>query len=245
MKYVIASDFHIKCIETNEDKNQKYNVVKFLESLIGNIDGLILAGDVFDFWMEWDNVIIKNYFPIFYIFKRLKESGCRLVLIAGNHDFWFGNFLEDYIGFEVYSEFFREELNGKKIYISHGYHFLIKNDKHRFLHKILKFPFIKKMSHYLHPSISLLIGDKFSNAHPNSEKSESIIQYTDNILFHKAVELAKDYDIVVLGHTHLPKLINIGKSVYVNCGDWITHNSYCLFDDKKIDLKIEKKIYEV
>ena len=120
MKVFVASDFHLKFSENREDRSRKNRVISFLDSLIGKADLLILNGDIFDLWYSWNHVIIKNYFPVLKKLADLKESGCKIVFVAGNHDFWFKDFLSDTLGMEIHREYYTTKINGKNYFIAHG-----------------------------------------------------------------------------------------------------------------------------
>ena len=237
MKYIIASDFHLKYIETTEDKNRRLKVEAFLISQIGQIDGLILVGDIFDFWIEWNNSIIKNYFNFLFILKKLRESGCRLIFLPGNHDFWIGSFLTDTIGFEIYSGYFSETINGKKVFISHGDNYTSNDARYHFFRKIIRRPFFSHFAQSLHPSVSLSIGNIISRTTNKREKSEKLSKKQENGLLLKAEELKSEYDLIIFGHTHIPRKIEMEKCTYINCGDWVKNYSYCCFDEEKVELR--------
>ena len=120
MRVYFASDFHLKFIENQEDKERREKVISFLDSLVGNADLLVLNGDVFDLWFTWNTVMIKGYFPILKKLADISESGCRIVFTAGNHDFWFRDFLTDYLDIELFEDSFSEVIDGKSVYVTHG-----------------------------------------------------------------------------------------------------------------------------
>ena len=237
MKYIIASDFHLKYIETAEDKKRRQKIEAFLKAQIGKIDGLILAGDIFDFWIEWKHAIIKDYFDIFYIFKQLSESGCRLIFLPGNHDFWIGSFLKEKIGFEIFPDYFAETINNKKVFISHGDCYTSNDARYHFFRRIIRTPLFLHFAQILHPTISLSIGNMISRTADNRVKSRKLSSSQEHGLFLKAKELSPEYDLIIFGHTHLPQKIEINKSIYINCGDWVNSYSYCYFDEEIIELR--------
>jgi len=59
-------------------------------------------------------------------------------------------------------------------------------------------------------------------------------------LIEKAVLLSNDFDIIVFGHSHKPMCLNINNSIYLNCGDWIQHNSFVYIHDAVATLKKQK-----
>ena len=50
-------------------------------------------------------------------------------------------------------------------------------------------------------------------------------------------KLQNGFDIVVMGHRHVPVRKDIAGGVYLNLGDWITYNSYGRLEDGVIELK--------
>ena len=236
MKYIIASDFHLKYFENKEDKIRRQKIETFLKIQIGKIDGLILAGDIFDFWIEWNHTIIKNYFDILHIFKLLKEAGCRIIFLPGNHDFWIASFLKEMIGFEIYPVAFSDVINEKKVYISHGDRYTTNDARYHFFRNIIRQPAFHNFARILPSTITLTIGDMISRTN-NRIKSEKLTKSQEIGLWNKAVELSKDYDLIIFGHSHIPRKIEISESIYINCGDWMKSYSYCYFDEEKIELK--------
>jgi UDP-2,3-diacylglucosamine hydrolase len=43
-------------------------------------------------------------------------------------------------------------------------------------------------------------------------------------------------DVVVMGHRHEPRLIQLDRGTYVNLGDWINHATYGRFADGSMSL---------
>lgn len=236
MKCIIASDFHLKYYETEEDKQRRNIIEQFLTSLIGNTDCLILAGDIFDLWAEWDNVIIKQYFSVLNIFYNLKKAGCRLVFLSGNHDFWLDGFLSENIGFEIYQDDFCDTINGKKIFVSHG-DLYTKNDiRYQIFRRIIRTTFVKKIFRIIHPDISLRFGHLMSRSSRSRKDSIQLIKQKENGLIQKATNLSINKDYIIMGHSHRPLKIQINNSVYINSGDWIKNYTYCIINDSTIDL---------
>jgi UDP-2,3-diacylglucosamine hydrolase len=232
MKYIVASDFHLKLNENFYDLNRRHWIEDYLRSLIGNTRGLILAGDIFDFWMEWDNLIIKTYYPILTIFEKLKKSGCRLVYIQGNHDFWVGEFLSEEIGFEIYDDYFVDTIHDKRVYISHGDKYASNDLRYHLIHDAVKLPCVKKLAKIIHPHCLLKLSEIVSRTDQYRSPCDS--KLAD--LTQKAEILCKVFDLVVFGHTHKPEKHHFGASTYINTGDWINHRSFCTITKEKISL---------
>lgn len=237
MKIVVASDFHLKYSENAEDKSRRIRVNNFLKSLVGNTDVLILNGDIFDLWIDWSSVIIKDYFPILKILSDLNENGCRIILISGNHDFWFGDFLTKYIGIEIYQDAFTECIDNKSYYVTHGDLHTVNDLRYHVYRKIIRSTFVKMLVKSLHPNLSLRIGKLLSRSSRSREfpvelqkkKEQGLLLYAENKL--------NEVDYVIMGHSHQPKIIQINNGYYVNSGDWLVHNTYCVIENQCIQLK--------
>jgi UDP-2,3-diacylglucosamine hydrolase len=208
-----------------------------LKSLIGKVDGLILAGDVFDIWIEWNTVIIKSYFNILHIFALLKEAGCRLVYISGNHDFWLDDFLATYIGFEIFDNTFTETINGKKIFVSHGDLFTKNDTRYNIFRKIVRMTFLQKILKLFHPDVTLTLGKIMSRSSRKRPADSTLKIRQEQGLEETAKNYSQDYDLIVFGHSHNPKKIIFEKGIYINCGDWLTNYTYCYLDEDTIELK--------
>ena len=60
-------------------------------------DLLVIAGDFFDFWFERGGLIYPEFRPVVERLVQLRQSGIRISLCEGNHDF----FLADYFSGEL------------------------------------------------------------------------------------------------------------------------------------------------
>jgi UDP-2,3-diacylglucosamine hydrolase len=237
LRVIIASDFHL-CFRDNtpERRQRTERVIQFLDSLRGKTDLLILAGDIFDLWMEWSKTLIKGYFPILKKLADLREDGCRIVLIAGNHDFWFGYFLRDFLNIEVVSDIFRETIDTKKIFVTHGDKQTVNDLRYKIFRTIIRSPITKSLLSLIHPEIALNIGGLLSRTSrarsvpTNGQKNRSagLEQF--------ASKNAKRYDIIVMGHAHTPAHKIFDGCQYFNTGDWITHYSYIELIDGRAEL---------
>jgi len=240
MRVIIASDFHLKFHENEEDIARHDRVIGFLNSLIGKTDLLILNGDIFDLWYVWKNVIIKGYFPLLKKLADIRESGCRIVFIAGNHDFWFRDFLTNFLDMEVYPNNFTEEIDGKKLLVSHGDLFTSNDLRYKIFRSLVRNRFVMWLFGILPPDLALNIGKNMSRSSRRKRSAENKMQIREKGLIEFAQKHFPNFDIVVMGHSHLPKIMNFGNGIYANAGDWIVHNSYLELNEGKLELKFVK-----
>jgi UDP-2,3-diacylglucosamine hydrolase len=51
------------------------------------------------------------------------------------------------------------------------------------------------------------------------------------------LKIKEGFDVVVMGHRHVPLRKPIGSGVYINLGDWISYNTYGVLTNGVIELK--------
>jgi len=176
--------------------------------------------------MEWPKTLIKGYFPILKKLADLREDGCRIVFIAGNHDFWFGSFFRDFLNIEVVCDIFRETIDAKKIFVTHGDKQTVNDLRYKIFRTIIRSSIAKFLLSLIHPEIALNIGGLLSRTSRARSVPTKGQQNRSAGLEQFASTNAKQYDIIVMGHAHTPVQKIFDDCQYFNTGDWITHNSY-------------------
>lgn len=238
MRTIIISDAHLKFHENSEDTQRRKRVCSFLETLKGNTDILIINGDFFDLWVAWKHVIIRNYFPVLQILSELKQSGTRIIMTPGNHDFWFNTFLKEQIGIEIMKDSFIETIQGKSFFINHGDRFTRNDIRYQVYRFFIRNKLIQLIFSLFHPDFALEIGLKLSR----SSRKRKVPQKRKTVMIscfrEAAAKLIKEnnYDFVIFGHSHVPALEESENGHYANSGDWIISNTYLEFDGKELKL---------
>ncbi len=237
MRICAISDLHYKFAVSNpEDEELNAKALAFLRTLPGHYDWLILNGDIFDLWYDWKYTIIKAYFPVLKILADIREKGCRIVYISGNHDFWFGDFFPDQLQAEIYQDAFVLETDRKKIYFTHGDLHTTNDAKYKLLRRVIRFPFTRKLYAIIHPDLALALGKALSRSSRLRRITHQLQEKKKQGLEQYAAALLNDYDYVIMGHTHEPCALPMGKGTYANCGDWLTHHSYITIINGKLEL---------
>ncbi len=236
MNVYIASDFHLKFVENIEDTKRRKNVIDFLGSINDDADLLILNGDIFDLWFVWKKFIIKGYFPLLLKLNQLRENGVRIVFIAGNHDFWFKDFLTGTLGIEVYKDNFCETIDGVRTFISHGDRYTSNDLRYQIFRKLIRNKFIMWIFGNLHPDFALNIGRSMSRSSRGQQVQDDTLNKREQGLIRFAKEKLNETDVVILGHSHLPKIEKYDNGIYANAGDWIINSSYLTMKNGKIEL---------
>lgn len=233
MKILAISDCHYKYnLSNREDASNAQILLRFLKTCVGKYDLVVWVGDIFDLWWDGKYTVVKQYFPLLKIMAELHESGARLVFISGNHDFWFGDFLPDFIGCEIHPEGFTLKTDGKVMRFEHGDTHTTNDLRYQLYRKLIRMKTIRQLFALLHPDIALSLGTLLSRSSRTRKEHDALRTAKTKGLKHYAAGLIKQNkaDIVIMGHSHNPALERLGSGFYANCGDWLGHYSYIEID---------------
>jgi len=239
MRTIFVSDAHIKFNENQEDIQRRKRFLDFLHSLKGNTDILVLNGDIFDLWLAWKHVIIKEYFSLLTALSELSQNGTRIILTSGNHDFWYSGFLKTQLNIEVCKNSFIESIEGKKFFVDHGDRYTKNDFRYHLFRSVIRNKLVQKIFSLLHPDFALDIGIKLSR----SSRSRRIPRHKREIMVNSLQQAAQkllkshDYDFVIFSHSHVPVIFSAEHGIYANTGDWVTHTSYLEFNKGILTLK--------
>lgn len=232
-----VSDIHLgaPALQSDFEEKRKKELLRFFDAAENRGSRLIIVGDLFDFWYEYKHVVPKDFFWLYARLRQMVDSGIQVDYIAGNHDFYLGQFFSKSVGLNVYQDGFSEEISGKKFLVIHGDGLAVKDAGYRMLKRILRNGFVQSVIRWIHPDIG------FSVARAFSRKSR---EYTTNRDFGEAdgmrifaeKELKDGYDFVVMGHNHVPRFERLGKGIYVNLGDWLSNFTYGIYDGDEMQL---------
>ena len=220
MQRVIISDIHIG------SKNYKAEeLVTFLKK--AEYDQLILAGDILDL------IKIPSFTNRFLEIIKSIDFSKEIIYIVGNHDFPF----KGLIGSEIFNLRFVDkyefEEGGRSFRIEHGDRYEKGFVKRNFLMKIIS------IAHdWLERSFDLDLTTMYVDYMIRKRKLRRIWDI---------LKRNNDVDVFIMGHSHHPEAIiwvdnkqNI--KTYVNCGDWVSHQSWVLIRDGVVRLRSEDNL---
>ena len=232
MKAIFISDVHLQ----DAQSKKTLEVLEFLRTKGPQFEHVYILGDLFDVWPGTTEYLISSFAPVFNVFKDLIRQGCQLHYIEGNHDFRLGKYFTEEIGIKVYTDSFEQTWNNQRIFMAHGDLGNPKEKGYRILRWLLR-------THWVHFLIKPIpgkwifqLGAKTSQASRGYQKlsPEKFELIRDTYRNNAKVLFAKGYDVVVMGHTHIPDdfTVQVGSRQcrYLNTGDWVKNFTYLEFD---------------
>ena len=239
-KIYFASDFHLGAPNEESSLKREKLLVKWLEEIKSDAAEIYLVGDLFDFWFEYDTAVPRGFTRFLGKLAELSDAGIPIHIFTGNHDMWMFGYLEKELNITLHREPIVREYSGKKFFIGHGDG--LGPGDHGF--KVIKKVFANKMSQWmfakLHPDWGIKLAQFWSGKSRDNNEDEKYLGEDGEWLVQFAKEKLKTehYNYFIFGHRHLPLYMDVGNdSFYINLGDWISHNTYAVFDGEKLELK--------
>ena len=245
-KIYFLSDFHLGAPDYAASLVREKNVVQFLDEIKKDAEVIFLLGDLFDFWYEYKKVVPKGFVRILGKLAELTDSGIVIHFFVGNHDMWMNGYFEKELNIDVFYDPQEFEFNEKKFLIGHGDGLGPGDHRYKFMKKIFRNSFFQGLFGILHPATGIGLADYFSRKSRTATGNEDEHFLGEHkewlILYCKDTLKKKHFDFFIFGHRHLPIVFKLNdQSIYINLGDWITYNSYAVFEDDNITLKYYKK----
>jgi|TARA_B110000483_G_scaffold108690_1_gene132425 UDP-2,3-diacylglucosamine hydrolase len=240
-KIFFASDFHLGAPNKEGSRSREKKIIRWLETVEKEAAAILLVGDLFDFWFEYDHVVPKGFVRFLNKLAEFSDKGIPIYIFHGNHDMWMFDYLESEIGATVFSDPIHLKVNDKVLFVGHGDGLGPGDYTFKALRKVFRNKIAQWLFKWIHPDIGVGLANKWS--------SRSRINHTIEIqeinrenewlfLYSKKLEADQHFDYYVFGHRHLPLTLDINKeSTYINLGEWLNFNSFGVFDgtDFQID----------
>lgn len=224
MSTLIVSDLHV-----GDNKSGHLDLYNFLQAS-PDVDELIIAGDLFDFWVTSVGRALKegNYL-LDYIYYRF---GKKAIYLTGNHDEDL-QYVDSINGIKI-KQFHRIEIAGKKIMVCHGHQY----DTGVYINQA---EWLARINAWL-----VNKADKWFNI----DTRKWLVSLSDRVdgdpydklIFTYELNLKREFenlfDVIITGHTHLPLIKTMGNLVYVNTGDWMQNRTALLIEEEDSSISL-------
>jgi len=245
-----ASDFHLGVPTYAESREREARLVRWLDQIQDNAAELYLMGDIFDFWFEYATAVPRGYVRFLGKLAELADAGVKITFFKGNHDMWMFGYLKEELGATIISNELVIERGGKRFFLHHGDGLGPGDAKYKFLKKIFRSKLCQWLFARIHPNLGIGIALRWSQ---NSKSVNSKKEWRKKaeqewlVVFCKELLQKEHFDYLIFGHRHLPLAIHLGhNSRYINLGEWLSYNTYAVFDGEQLTLKaFEKELEEI
>jgi UDP-2,3-diacylglucosamine hydrolase len=228
------SDLHLGAYPDAE-RTSLPMLVRFLDHVAATGGRLYIVGDLLDFWFEYPKVVPRYPFKLLAQLRCMVDGGCEIVYIAGNHDYWMGDFLRNEVGVKTVSDALDVSIAGRRFFISHGDGIATTGQmSYRVLKYILHSRAVSFGFRLVHPDIGLGLAGAFSKV---SRRRSSRNHNDPKLEIFVRQKAREGFDHVVLGHLHKPQIFEIGATSCLVVGDWIDNFTYGVYEAGKLSLE--------
>lgn len=236
MAIYFISDFHLGEGEPEAERRKVELFRQFIEQAVGDMEHLVVLGDMFDFWFEYRHLIPKRNLHLLFKLSELTSNGTSVSYIAGNHDLWMDDFLEEEMGIELCRDQLVIDTPRGKILAMHG-DGVAKSDRgYRLFKRILRSRVNIALYRLLPPALAYNLAHSTSHKSRQRSAHKPVDSFIGEYISFAEEKFAEGFFAFVCGHTHHPEVRKIGENYYVNSGDWIRNFSYIKFDGSKFTL---------
>ena len=210
----------------------------FLDEIPRPGDHLVLMGDLFDFWFEYQSVIPRKHFATVAKLQEIRARGIPITFVGGNHDRWGGSFFTRDLGIDFYGGEAEIDLNGHRAFLAHGDGLTEQHWSGKVMHRFTRHPLTIAVFRVLHPTIGFWIADLFSRHLADNTKDRAVLDraaaaqrlWAADFLGHHP-----DVRIVIMAHTHRPVVDRQadGRS-YLNPGAFLDGGRYAVINKEGV-----------
>ena len=244
-KIYFASDNHLGLPNSEVSLVREKHFISWLEEVRKDAAAIYLLGDLFDFWIEYKTVVPKGFVRVLGKLAELSDSGIPITFFTGNHDLWMRDYFQKELNITVHRQPITLTIGTTRFLIGHGDGLGPGDKGYKLMKKLFTNPFSQWLFRWLHPDLGVRLGQYLSKKNKLISGEEDVKFLGEDkewLVTYSQKKLKEEhFDYFVFGHRHLPLEIELNQnSKYINLGDWITHNTYAVFDGTTLKLKTWK-----
>ena len=202
---------------------------------------LVINGDLFDFWFEYQSVIPRKHFATVAKLQEVRARGVRITFVGGNHDRWGGSFFTQDLGIEFFGGEADLDLGGRRAFIAHGDGLTEQHWSGALMHRVLRHPVTVAVFRVLHPTIGFWIADLFSRHLADNTKDRAVLDRAAAAQRRWAADFLvrrPDVQLVIMAHTHRPVVDRLPDGrAYLNPGAFLDGGRYAVITSDAVELK--------
>lgn len=236
------SDLHLGARYFPDPKAHERAVCDWLRSVAPTARRIYLVGDVLDYWFEYHDVVPRGHVRFFGTIAELADSGIEITWIIGNHDIWIFDYLPAELGIRVVDGVLEETIDGKRFVIAHGDGLGKVPPAERLMRWTFRNRILQRLFAAVHPRWT--VGLAYAWSRKNRERRAPYDKQRPmspapvfEWVKERNASVASVPDYYIFGHFHTLDLRCVGNSQVAILGDWITNNSYAVFDGSTLTLR--------
>lgn len=241
----MASDLHLGAPDLASSQLREKRFTGWMDAIRPQASGLILLGDIFDFWFEYKHAIPKGFIRIQGKLAEWKDAGIPIYIFTGNHDLWMKDYFTRELGIPVINKPMELQIFSHRCLVGHGDGLGPGDHGFKAMKTLFQNPLAQWAFRWLHPDMGIPLANYFSGSSRKAHRAKDAVHYGEKeFLFQFAKTTAEqkpDIQYFIFGHRHRPEEIQITEqSKMINLGDWIQHNTYLEIQKDSLKLHVWK-----
>ena len=156
--------------------------------------------------------------------------------VSGNHDFWIDDFFETQLNIRVHRDFLDLVYGDRRVHLIHGDGLAPTDRGYRLLKRVLRNRVNIWLYRRLPPDWAFGLA-RFVSGSSRDYTTRRDHTFAPDYEAYARDKIGSGFDVVVIGHLHIPVYSTIDGGTYVNTGDFIDHFSYARMDEEGITLE--------
>lgn len=245
VEIVVISDVHLGTYGCHASE-----LLDYLKTVKPKI--LILNGDIIDIWQFRKSYFPKSHLKVIKKILDFTSKGTKVYYLTGNHDEMLRKFSDTKMGNFSISDKLVLEMDGKKAWFFHGD--IFDNSVHhaKWIAKLggMGYDYLILLNRVINWCLVRMGKEPYSLSKKVKASVKKAVKFISDFET-TATDLAIDnqYDFVVCGHIHEPKIEERsnkkGVTTYMNSGDWIENLTALEYNKKRWKLYRHEKIITV
>ena len=244
VELVVISDVHLGTYGCHAKE-----LLEYLNSIKPKV--LILNGDIIDIWNFRKSYFPKSHLKVIKKLLSFSTKGTKVYYLTGNHDEMLRKFSDTHMGNFSLLDKIVLELDGKKAWFFHGDVFDSSVHSAKWIAKLggIGYDYLILLNRFINWCLQKFGKEPYSLSKKIKGSVKKAVKFISD--FEKTasdIAIDNNYDFVVCGHIHEPKIIrkstSKGSTLYLNSGDWIENLTALEYNRKRWKLYEHKPILE-
>ena len=227
-------DSHLGVNPSGAVPDREASLIALLESWKGAASHVVILGDLFEFWYEYRYYVSSEHFALFRALADLVDSGVKVHLLRGNHDFALEGFFPTNLGVEVTNSL-KLDVQGVAVYATHGDGVTKSDRSYRVYRKILDFPLNRWLFRQIHPDWGMAIA-RFVGHSSRQAGVSKVINLDEYQRWGEGILERKQCQICIHGHHHIPGVWEVKSGLVASPGEWIKKLTYLKLETGELTL---------
>lgn len=201
--YLFVSDTHLGVDDSDGSRERAF--ADYLRSIPAGTKGVFLLGDIFDFWVDYRDVVPRGHVRALSALQEL-AARTEVWFFRGNHDWWVSDYFEKELGVHVVQEPYRVmDLGGRKVCMGHGDTLGCTDAKSKLIFHVFRNKACIALLKAVHPRWAFSLARAWSAHSRKKHPAPPLLDIPKSGLYRFADEFGKKHDVdhYVFGHWHV------------------------------------------